>query len=106
MSHTENIYVAIVDDTESICRSFSRLLPTANSLPVACAPAIPGRIGEPHGGNVPQIRMVGLHASRQRFILVGMRGLVCHTLAVCRLDKLFVFCDSEDEARNRLRPPA
>lgn len=34
MSSAENIYVAIVDDDESICRSLSRLLQTANFRPV------------------------------------------------------------------------
>jgi anti-anti-sigma factor len=43
---------------------------------------------------------------RQRFVLVGMQGPVRQTLAVCRLDKLFEFCDGEEEARKRLHPPA
>jgi anti-anti-sigma factor len=47
-----------------------------------------------------------LQDSHQRFVLVGLQGPVRQTLAVCRLDKLFEFCDGEDEARNRLRPPA
>jgi FixJ family two-component response regulator len=35
MSSPENIYVAIVDDDESICRSLSRLLQAANLRPVS-----------------------------------------------------------------------
>jgi len=35
MSSPENIYVAIIDDDDSICRSLSRLLRTANFQPVA-----------------------------------------------------------------------
>jgi len=47
-----------------------------------------------------------LQDGHQRFILVGLQTPVLHTLAVCRLDKLFEFCDSEEEAKIRLRPPA
>jgi FixJ family two-component response regulator len=39
MSNTENIYVAIIDDDESICRSLSRLLRLANFQPVAYSSA-------------------------------------------------------------------
>jgi FixJ family two-component response regulator len=39
MSSTDNIYVAIVDDDESICRSLNRLLRAANFLPVAYSSA-------------------------------------------------------------------
>lgn len=35
MSTIENIYVAIVDDDESVCRSFSRLLRAAHFQPVS-----------------------------------------------------------------------
>ena len=45
-----------------------------------------------------------LQESRQRLILVGAQSPVRHTLAVCRLDKLFEFCDGEEAAKNRLRP--
>ena len=39
MGSTQNIYVAVVDDDESICRSFSRLLRAANFQPVTYASA-------------------------------------------------------------------
>jgi FixJ family two-component response regulator len=39
MGGTQNIYVAVVDDDESICRSFSRLLRAANFQPVTYASA-------------------------------------------------------------------
>lgn len=39
MSTSQNIYVAVVDDDESICRSFSRLLRAAHFQPVAYASA-------------------------------------------------------------------
>jgi FixJ family two-component response regulator len=34
MSSTQNIYVAVVDDDESVCRSFSRLLRAAHLQPI------------------------------------------------------------------------
>jgi anti-anti-sigma factor len=43
--------------------------------------------------------------SHQRLILAGMQGAVRNTLTVCRLDKFFEFCDSEQEARKRLHAP-
>lgn len=39
MDHTQHTYVAIVDDDESLCRSFSRLLRTVGFQPVAYASA-------------------------------------------------------------------
>jgi FixJ family two-component response regulator len=35
MSSTQNIYVAVVDDDESVCRSLSRLLRAAHLQPIA-----------------------------------------------------------------------
>ena len=45
-----------------------------------------------------------LQETRQRLVIVGMRPAVRNTLAVCRLDKLFEFCDTEATAISRLRP--
>ena len=42
--------------------------------------------------------------NKQRFFLVGTQGNVRRTLTVCRLDKLFEFCDTEAEAKKRLTP--
>ena len=39
MGNRRNIYVAVVDDDESLCRSFSRLLRTAGFQPVTYASA-------------------------------------------------------------------
>ena len=39
MSRTQNIYVAVVDDDESICASFSRLLRAAQFQPITYASA-------------------------------------------------------------------
>ena len=41
---------------------------------------------------------------RRRFILVGMQAPVRNTLALCRLDKLFEFSESEEQAKGRLQP--
>ena len=45
-----------------------------------------------------------LQDRKQRLILVGAQGAVRHTLAVCRLDKLFEFSESEGEAKKRVNP--
>src|SRR6266498_1013186 len=34
-----NIYVAVIDDDESVCRSFSRLLRAAHFQPISCSSA-------------------------------------------------------------------
>jgi FixJ family two-component response regulator len=39
MSRTQNIYVAVVDDDESMCRSFSRLLRAAHLQPITYSSA-------------------------------------------------------------------
>ena len=40
-----------------------------------------------------------LQASHHRLVLVGMQAQSRNTLALCRLDKLFEFCDTEEEAK-------
>jgi anti-anti-sigma factor len=79
---------------------------------VAQSPAVPVLLNLTQVATMPSMAIGALvtlwkklQDGRQKFILVGMQGPVRNTLAVCRLDKLFEFCDSEEEARNRLRPP-
>jgi anti-anti-sigma factor len=43
--------------------------------------------------------------SKQRLVLAGMQGSVRNTLTVCRLDKFFEFCESEQEGRKRVHGP-
>jgi anti-anti-sigma factor len=43
-----------------------------------------------------------LQESQHRLMLAGIQGPVRNTLAICRLDKFFEFCESEAEARQKL----
>jgi len=44
-----------------------------------------------------------LQENGQRLVLAGTQAAVRNTLAVCRLDKLFEFCDTEATALSRVR---
>jgi anti-sigma B factor antagonist len=47
-----------------------------------------------------------LQGSHQRLLLAGTQGAVRNTLTLCRLDKLFEFCDSEAAALTKLQAGA
>jgi anti-anti-sigma factor len=79
---------------------------------VAQSPAVPVLLNLTQVTTMPSMAIGALvtlwkklQDSHQRFVLVGLQGPVRQTLSVCRLDKLFEFCDGEEEAMKRLHPP-
>jgi FixJ family two-component response regulator len=95
---TDKLYIAIVDDDESLCRSFSRLLRTAGFEPIAYASA------EAFLEDTKRPRFDCLVLDIQ---LEGMSGLeLSRRLAAVRDATPFIFITAHDEPELRSQAAA
>jgi FixJ family two-component response regulator len=93
MDNSQNMYVAVVDDDESVCRSFGRLLRTAGFQPVTYASA------EAFLEDLKRPRFDCLVLDIQ---LEGMSGLeLSHRLAAIKDATPVVFITAHDSAEVR-----